>query len=195
MSKKPILVIDFDGVFHAYTNGWKGADVVTDGPVPGAMRALLALNEHFEVNVYSSRSHQPGGIAAMRAALWVWLAEELNNAEEAFRLTHAMADEDRLRFPTHKPPAMVTIDDRALTFTGNWDDFTVEKLKAFRPWNKGGVPQHFDVVMAHETAKACLAAFDAIENRTFSPEDIHELIDDAKRGCRGILAYTEIVRV
>ncbi|MHB1328002.1 MAG: hypothetical protein ACYC2K_07355 [Gemmatimonadales bacterium] len=37
-------------------------------------------------------------------------------------------------WPLHKPPAMVTIDDRALTFTGEWPDLA--DLKAFQPWNK-----------------------------------------------------------
>lgn len=37
-------------------------------------------------------------------------------------------------WPTEKPSAMVTIDDRALTFDGTWPK--IEALKAFKPWNK-----------------------------------------------------------
>ena len=37
-------------------------------------------------------------------------------------------------FSSEKPPAMVTIDDRALTFDGTWP--AIEMLKAFQPWNK-----------------------------------------------------------
>ena len=33
--KKPIVVLDFDGVIHSYKSGWKGADVIPDEPVPG----------------------------------------------------------------------------------------------------------------------------------------------------------------
>lgn len=39
-----------------------------------------------------------------------------------------------VRFANEKPAAMVTIDDRALTFDGTWPD--IEVLKAFQPWNK-----------------------------------------------------------
>lgn len=28
--RKPILAVDFDGTLHAYTSGWKGADIVSD---------------------------------------------------------------------------------------------------------------------------------------------------------------------
>ena len=39
-----------------------------------------------------------------------------------------------IKWPTEKPPAMVTLDDRAITFTGEWP--SIETLLAFKPWNK-----------------------------------------------------------
>lgn len=39
-----------------------------------------------------------------------------------------------IQFPTEKPPAMVTLDDRALTFTGVWPG--MDTLLNFKPWNK-----------------------------------------------------------
>lgn len=39
-----------------------------------------------------------------------------------------------VRFVTEKPPAMVTLDDRALTFTGIFP--AMSQLKSFKPWNK-----------------------------------------------------------
>ena len=39
-----------------------------------------------------------------------------------------------LTFPTEKPPAFLTLDDRALTFDGTWPDITT--LQEFKPWNK-----------------------------------------------------------
>ena len=39
-----------------------------------------------------------------------------------------------VRWPLFKPPATVTLDDRALTFTGTWP--SIDALLAFRPWNK-----------------------------------------------------------
>jgi hypothetical protein len=61
MTAKPALVLDFDGVIHSYTSGWKGADVIPDPPTPGAREAIRTLRETYRVVVNSSRCHQWGG--------------------------------------------------------------------------------------------------------------------------------------
>ena len=118
---KPTLCLDFDGVLHSYKSGWQGAGVVSDPPVPGAIAFLREVVKHFTVAVHSSRSHEPGGITAMRS----WL------------IAHSAGDPDyinQILFPSHKPSAFVTLDDRALTFDGTWP--SIETLKEFKPWNK-----------------------------------------------------------
>lgn len=40
----------------------------------------------------------------------------------------------QVRFTRWKPSAVVTLDDRALTFTGAWPTF--DHLKRFKPWNR-----------------------------------------------------------
>lgn len=124
---KPILCLDFDGVIHSYTSGWKGAAIIPDPPVPGALAFMLGALHHFDVVIFSSRSHQPGGLKAMR----LWLRE---HAGQTWYETPAGPGLEDVRFTTEKPPALVTIDDRALTFTGEWPELTT--LLAFKPWNK-----------------------------------------------------------
>ncbi len=127
MSNKPILVLDFDGVLHAYSSGWQGVDVVPDGPTPGAMAFLRDAIEHFDVCILSSRSSDTQGHGAMCSAVLDWL-------REAFGEPAATDIYCQIRFPLHKPPAFVTIDDRAITFTGTFPP--IDDLRSFAPWNK-----------------------------------------------------------
>lgn len=126
---KPILCLDFDGVIHSYASGWKGADVVPDPPVPGAMRFIWDAAEHFTVAIHSSRSSQPGGVRAMRQ----WLERHFREHWAADR-THCDDVLAEIVWATEKPAAMVTIDDRALTFDGTWP--LLETIRGFKPWNK-----------------------------------------------------------
>lgn len=130
MSRKPILCLDFDGVIHSYESGWKGATVIPDAPVPGAIPFMMAaLNSGWDVVVHSSRARHPFGPWAMRA----WLRK---HAGALWHEAPGSIGLEDVRFTRWKPSALVTIDDRALTFTGVWPDFEI--LKAFKPWNKRG---------------------------------------------------------
>lgn len=116
------ICIDFDGVLHSYVSGWRGADVVEDPPVPGAILWLTRLISNVELRpvIYSSRSKDPAGIAAMQA----WLT------------THGLHPHElaELEFPTQKPAAWLTIDDRCMCFEGEFP--SIERMLAFVPWNK-----------------------------------------------------------
>lgn len=120
--KKPILLLDFDGVIHSYTSGWKGAHIIPDPLVPGAADFIASAVSIFDVQIYSSRSRQPGGIQAMKRYLSRSLPPQIV---------------DHLEFPKEKPPAFLTIDDRCICFDGNFPDPRV--LLDFKPWNKKGV--------------------------------------------------------
>lgn len=131
MATKPILCLDFDGVIHSYTSGWKSADVVTDGPTAGAMRFIWDAAPHFRIAVYSSRSGQKGGIRAMKS----WLAGHFRAYWAADRTTceDILAE---IEWPKEKPPAFLTIDDRAIQFDGDWSALDPKTLLQFKPWNK-----------------------------------------------------------
>lgn len=167
---KPILLVDFDGVIHSYNSGWKGARVIPDPPVPGALQFLADAQKAFRVMIYSSRSRQWGGKWAMKQWLFAnymdlarnyestpeWLCKTIreSTATVVCRPTQrpavrsgAFADPwpeearfaiktllRKIEFPTKKPAAFLTIDDRAFCFEGCWPD-PAELLK-FKPWNK-----------------------------------------------------------
>lgn len=144
MSRKPILSLDFDGVIHSYTSGWKGAHVIPDKPVPGAIPYLLKALDSFEVAIFSSRSKSPLGRWAMKR----WLSSAIADHWEAGGNELSLAECEcwgdaagihrRFSWPWFKPSALVTIDDRALTFNGDWSspEYTPSALRSFKPWNK-----------------------------------------------------------
>jgi len=130
---KPILCVDFDGVIHSYTSPWVDEKTIPDPPVPGALRWLWKATEWFDVQIYSSRSKTLAG----RIAMLSWM---VGASLKEFGFDHPMttpepAERYPITFAAEKPAAFLTIDDRALTFQGEWD-FEPADLLNFRPWNK-----------------------------------------------------------
>ena len=123
---KKTLVLDFDGVCHQYTSGWRGAHVIPDPPVEGLFEFLELVAPHFEINIFSSRSNQEGGIEAMQK----WFDAYIQQYCE----WHNKSWDIALKFPLEKPAAFISIDDRALLFAGVWPDLST--LLEFTPWNK-----------------------------------------------------------
>jgi hypothetical protein len=179
-SNKPVLCVDFDGVVHSYISGWKGPRNIPDPPVPGALEFLANALDSFEVNIYSSRSRYPFARAAMKE----WLRKEYTElAPDYWSTPHWLGVRvacitikrpwkrevevgvcklvDKFKFPTKKPAASILLDDRAITFTGKFP--SIDSLKAFKPWNKGGtsLQDNFDIAIKalkeirNEQGKVC----------------------------------------
>jgi len=128
---KKIVCLDFDGVIHSYTSGWQGVTKIPDEPVRGAVQWIFRFlmkyckgkNAVAELHIFSSRSRSRHGRQAMR-----WWLNKHGLPKWCVRL---------IKFPVYKPAAMVTIDDRAIQFTGKFPD--PEELLNFQPWNKQDV--------------------------------------------------------
>lgn len=134
MKKPKIICIDFDGVIHSYTSGWQGPRNIPDPPVPGAIEwieefimlfcappesiAAMAEPGKYRLFIYSSRSRYPGARRAMKKYL----------------LKHGLDKRflEVIKFPTRKPPAHITIDDRAICFTGQFP--STKEITEFLPW-------------------------------------------------------------
>ncbi len=147
-----ILCLDFDGVLHSYDSGWKGAEIVTDPPVKGAMLFLWEAVETFNVHIYSARSASLAG----RLAMLRWVQHHLREYGQVTGADEAETERklSLIKWPKTKPPASVTLDDRALQFTGTFPSLTA--LKEFEPWNKGGpvYPSHKSTLELFQAALA-----------------------------------------
>lgn len=109
---KPLLALDFDGVLCDYRSGWQGPDKLGQ-PVFGAAEFVRRAIADFDVVVFSARARHEEALPAMRA----WLVR------------HGFPP---LPITAIKPPAFLTLDDRAMQFTGVWP--AVADLQAFKAW-------------------------------------------------------------
>ena len=116
MSFKQTVVFDFDGVIHEYKTKWSGVDIISDGPVKGVKEAIDEIRKYYRVVVVSSRCSDQHGLIAIEK----WLNKNGIIVDDVC---------------SEKPPAIVYIDDRAITFDGN-PSTLLGKIKDFKPWNK-----------------------------------------------------------
>jgi len=137
--------VDFDGVIHSYTSPWVNARTIPDPPVPGALEWLVEISRDFDVAIFTTRNHQWGGRRAVKRWLIGQIADQWWVRHASVSLVDAEVDEAAERaarelvntwtFPSHKPPALVYVDDRAWRFTGANFPSKDEIMRA-RPWNK-----------------------------------------------------------
>lgn len=129
---KPILCIDFDGVIHSYEKGWQNGEIygtVTDGFFEWCIKA----RDLFTLVIYSSRSKECIKLEKMKE----WLGIQMVNWKTRnFRSAESPPYFDDFEFTHEKPPAFLTIDDRAIKFEGSWKSLAPDKLLQFKPWNQ-----------------------------------------------------------
>lgn len=132
--KKPIICIDFDGVIHSYERGWQNGEIYGT-VVPGFFEWVERVRDHFKLVIYSSRSTDDDGVIAMGA----WLHKQRNDWIKAGG--HRNPTEPlEIEFAHEKPPAFLTIDDRAIRFDGDWNapELAADALHNFKPWMQRG---------------------------------------------------------
>lgn len=95
LDKRKTIAIDFDGVIHKYSQGFKGLDNAYDEPMDGTFEALTKLKSlGYDLKIMSSR---PAPV------IEVWL--------EKYGMSELISE-----VSNHKFPATVYIDDRGFKF-------------------------------------------------------------------------------
>lgn len=128
MPERRSIAVDFDGVIHAYTSGWRvdeqGHGCIDDDPVPGAIEWLSEIVQHYDVWIFSCRmldsrrSH-----VERRMRRWLYRHGASESLVDALHFTH------------EKPHADVYLDDRGLRFEGTFPSLETIRAAA-TPWNK-----------------------------------------------------------
>lgn len=107
INSKPRLAVDFDGVIHKYSQGWKDG-LIYDEPVVGSKETLAKIGEKYQIVIFSTRLNPEVNPDDHNQELMVqeWL--DKNGFVKGVHY-HEMTGK--------KPLAKIYLDDRALKFT------------------------------------------------------------------------------
>ncbi len=100
---KKTVAIDFDGVIHKYSSGWKGDDIIPDGMVESSDFSIRLLRRKYNVVIFSCRAKTQSGKDAIKK----WLDEHNIQVDDITNI---------------KPHAFIYIDDKGAKFNGNWEE-------------------------------------------------------------------------
>lgn len=116
-SDDKIIMIDFDGVIHKYSEGFKDGTIY-DIPIKNVKGAIRAFrNKGFKVIIFTARLsekyHDLDSVNNQKEMIEEWLEK---HGIEVDGMT------------TEKLPALIYIDDRGFRFSGDWNNEKVEKV-------------------------------------------------------------------
>jgi hypothetical protein len=118
LDPRPIVMLDLNGVVHAYSKGWQNTAPLYDPPTDGFKEWASAAQGEFRIVVWPTHMNTP---------------RDVRRIKKWFRLHNL--DKLDLEIVPHPPRGLlVKIDDRALAFTGNWADYAPERLRHFKTW-------------------------------------------------------------
>ena len=113
MARKSI-VFDFDGVIHKYSRGWQDGSIY-DKPVSGIKEVINELQRDQDIYIVTTRARELSGEYVVRDYL------------DKHGIEYDMVT-------SVKVPAIVYVDDRALTFNPDNISTLVKSIKNFQPW-------------------------------------------------------------
>jgi len=122
------LCVDFDGVIHSFSSGWKGTTNIPDPPMPDALDWLLKMQGKYIIVISSCRARTPEGAQAIRGYMAKHIYAHTGDVEVT---TYFMRD---LVVTGKKPGALVYIDDKGFRFSGQFP--TEGAIEALTRWNK-----------------------------------------------------------
>lgn len=121
--KKRTICIDFDGVLHDYSEGFKGKDVFGD-MLPNADKGTQLLKKKgWTIIIYTTRPKT--------AKLEKWLKDH--------KIAYDYINENPNQPEDSKGGKLIAdiyLDDRGMRFNGQWSEWLMEEIAGFQPWQE-----------------------------------------------------------
>lgn len=118
LDTRPVLLLDFNGTVHAYRQGYQKGEYY-DPPTEGFKEWAEAAQKEFKLVIWPARAKSHGDFQRVHK----WMRK------------HGLGGLDYSLTVTTPIGVKLKIDDRAIGFTGRWDDFSMERLRSFRTWS------------------------------------------------------------
>jgi hypothetical protein len=116
-----IIMIDLDGVLARF-DGWAVNANKIGVPVPGAVEAVKLLSQKYRIVIFTARAFRG------------WFnGRYYNDQTGAVRRWLELYKIPYYDITYCKIPALIYIDDRSLTFEGDWPDM-IERINSYREW-------------------------------------------------------------
>lgn len=157
------IAIDFDGVIHKYSKGWKDGSIY-DEPIKGSIDAINHLFESgYNVFIFSTRkSNTIAKWLRQHSNQLLWMSQsdfmdyyypfqdkDIKLVSEQYHNKSNLQvrvkvipfwvkfwnKKNVLGITNRKLPAHCYIDDRSIVFNGNWID-TVEQINSFKTYQQ-----------------------------------------------------------
>jgi len=127
MGKTKTIAVDFDGVIHGYSKGWQDGKPY-DEPVKGSKEAMEKLiSEGYHVMIYTTRCN-PDYLEGSD----VDRIQDVKDYLSKHKIPYS-----EIYTGNGKPKATTYVDDRAITFKGDWSQ-TINEINTFETWNRPG---------------------------------------------------------
>lgn len=108
------LSIDFDGVIHSYEKGWQNGEIYGH-VLPGFFDFVITNLNNYKFCIFSTRSSDP----VLKQKMIDWLESEFQKYLDS---SGYFVDYQIFHYPSEKPKAFASIDDRAVRFCGYWNN-------------------------------------------------------------------------
>jgi hypothetical protein len=140
------IAIDFDAVIHKYSKGWQDGSIY-DEHIDGVFEAIRDLMKTNTVFIFSTRSPRQIKRWVTERIMCMEMGDNPHDPQEWTWAKYGYTckiipfwvkfwnKENCLGITKRKLPAMVYVDDRALTFRGNWNE-TMDDILNFKTYQQ-----------------------------------------------------------